>query len=335
MSTQSPEEPATPEQIAKEAQRIIEAAPAHGPYMPTDYAKALPASASELASLLRSPEMVQLVEQYHEADRIAGRAQTWNRLLTQIAAATGFCAGALGGVYLIVGASVQGVVEVAFCLSAIALLSLLSAFFFKPLRIWRVRRLEAETLRLKIFDVIVESAERARGRMSLAVAFECFRRHLFEDQMNWFQRRAKDKQREARRWRTIGWIGALFTAMGSMPQAFAFVDAMDNGWLYDLLHQLASWLPKEKKLYAYFSFLGFQLTPLLAVIAMVYKSSDLAKTYAREFRFLKRYERYLSSARQAAANGEPASVHMFAQIVLTRLGEGVEEWAKGAKIEPK
>jgi hypothetical protein len=41
----------------------------------------------------------------------------------------------------------------------------------------------------------------------------------------------------------------------------------------------------------------------------------------------------VSSARGAAATGEPATVHMFAQLVLTRLDEGVEEWAKGTKID--
>jgi hypothetical protein len=66
---------------------------------------------------------------------------------------------------------------------------------------------------------------------------------------------------------------------------------------------------------------------------MIYKSADLAHTYARESRFLRRAERLVSSARGAAATGEPATVHMFAQLVLTRLDEGVEEWAKGTKID--
>jgi hypothetical protein len=301
--------------------------------MPTDYAKALPASAAELADLLRSPEMAGLVAQYHDADERAGRAQLWNRLLTQMAAAAGFCAGALGGSYFIVGVNVRGLVEAASLLTLLALLCLLSAFFFKPLSVWRTKRLEAERIRLKIFDVVIASAEKAQDRMVLAVAFECFRRHLFEDQMKWFQRRSKEKRREAWRWKIIGLFGALFTAAGSMPQAVALVDALQEGWLVDVLREVASWLPKEKKLYAYFSFLGFQLTPFLAVIAMIYKSADLAHTYARESRFLRRAERLVSSARAAAAAGEPATVHMFAQLVLTRLDEGVEEWAKGTKID--
>ena len=141
------------------------------------------------------------------------------------------------------------------------------------------------------------------------------------------------KRSEAWSWKVIGLVGALFTAAGSMPQAVALVDALKEGWLVDFLREATSWLPQEKKLYAYFSFLGFQLTPFLAVIAMIYKSADLSRTYARESRFLRRNEGLLRRARHAAASGEPTTVHVFAHLVRGRLEEGVEEWAKGAKID--
>jgi hypothetical protein len=330
----TPEPIITPEQIMEEAQRIIDAAPDFGPYQPQRYARALPSSASELAGLLSSPEMVELAKQYHWADKRSMRAQTWNNLLTKTAALTGFGAGMLVGVYLFLGIRISpfppGLGAIPFYLLAIALLSLLAAVLFKPLRIWKVRRLEAEELRLAIFDRIVGPSDKPRDGLSLALQLECFRRHLFEDQMAYFSRRSKDKQREARFWKRLGWLAGGLTVLGSsVPQAMALIDTLagQQGVLIDILRGLTSLLPQDRTLYTSSWFIGFNLTALATLIPMIYKSWELAKTYRREYRFLKRCERQLPSARAAAAAGHWTSMITFPQIVSSMLLEGVQEWA--------
>jgi hypothetical protein len=336
-SRPAPEPIITPEQIAREAQRIIDTAPDYGPYKPEEYAKALPPSAAELADLLLSREMKDLVARYHDADRRAIRAQTLHRLLTYTAAIAGFCAGAVMGVNWLAGQNSVFSLHVAgLCFGALAVLSLVSVFLFKPASTWKTQRLDAELLRLEIFDSMLASSAKLRQAMPIAVAFECFRRHLFADQRDWFDRRSRDKAREARRWRWMGWIAAGLSALGSIPHGIAFVDALDQqSILVDLLRYLASILPSERKLYAYFWFLGFQLTPLLTAFTVTYNSSDLARIYWRDFRFLKKYESYLQATREAAANVQLAPVSMFSQMVLIRLREGVEEWAQGVKIDTR
>jgi hypothetical protein len=90
----------------REAQRIIDSAPKHGPLEPIKYADALPESASDLANLLRSEEMIELTDRYRDCDWRAMRAQTWHNLLTQTAALAGFAAGILVGVDLFLGVRV-------------------------------------------------------------------------------------------------------------------------------------------------------------------------------------------------------------------------------------
>jgi hypothetical protein len=330
----------TPDQIIAEAKRIINTAPDYGPYRPDDYANALPPAASELAGLLRSRGMKELVEQYHDADRRAILAQTWNNLLTQAAALAGVGAGVLGGVYLLLDVSVSpfslGVGTIPFCLLAVALICLLSSFLFRPLRIWKVRRLEAEKLRLAIFNRIVGRSEKPGDGLPLALNLECFRRHLFEDQMIYFKRRSKDKQREARFWKGLGWFAATLTVLGSsIPQALAFITVLGDreGWFYDVLRFSASLLPTDRKLYAVLWFVGLNLAALATLLPMIYRSSDLAKTYRREFRFLKRCKRHLADARDAAATRQWASMYyLFPQLVLNMLLEGVEEWASQEEL---
>jgi hypothetical protein len=222
------------------------------------------------------------------------------------------------------------------CLGALAVLSLLSVFLFKPARTWKAQRLDAELFRLEIFESLLSSAAKLRQAMPLALAFECFRRHLFTHQKMYFYHRSRDKALEARRWRWMGWIAAGLSALGSIPHAIAFVDTLDQqSMLVDVLRYLASILPSERKLYAYFWFLGFQLTPLLTAFTVTYNSSDLARIYWRDFKFLKKYEGYLQATRDAAANAQLAPVSMFTQMVLIRLREGVEEWARGVRIDTR
>jgi hypothetical protein len=324
----------TPSQIITEAKRIIDAAPDFGPYQPDQYVKALPPSASELAGLLSSPEMVELVNRYHHADRRAMWAQTWNNVLTKAAALTGFGAGVLVGCFLLLDVSLSpfsvGLGAVPFYLMAVAVVCLLVSYLFEPLRIWKVRRLEAEEHRLAIFERIAQPTEKPGDGLSLAIRLECFRRHLFEDQMAYFRRRANDKQREARFWKALGWFAAVLTVLGSsVPQAVAFIALLGDrqGWVYDFLRAVASFVPTDRKLYALAWFIGFNLASLATLLPMIYRSSELAKTYRRELRFLKRCVRDLPKARQAAAAGSWASMYLFPQLVLTMLLEGVQEWA--------
>jgi hypothetical protein len=332
-----PQPTMTADQTAREAQRIIDGAPDYGPYQPEDYAEALPDSASELADLLRSQEMRQLVAQYDIADRHADRAQTLHLLLTHTAAIAGFCAGALMGVNWFAGENGIFLLHVTgICLGAIAVLSLLSVFLFKPARTWKTRRLDAELSRLDIFESIVASSAKVGRGMPLALGFECFRRHLLAHQKDYFERRSVDKAREARRWRLMGWMAAGLSALGSVPHAIAFVDTLDQqSLLVELLRYSAAILPSERKLYAYLWFLGFQLTPLLAALTVTYNSSDLARIYWRDFRFLTRYEGYLQATREAAAHVQLAPVSMFTQMVIIRLREGAEEWAQGVQIDTR
>jgi hypothetical protein len=324
----------TPEQIIAEAKRIIDAAPDYGPYKPTEYANALPPSASELARQLQSPEMTELVAQYHRADERAVSAQTWNNLLTKTAALTGFGAGVLVGCFLVLDVTFSpfslGLGAIPFYLMAVALVCLLSSYLFEPLRIWKLRRLEAEEHRLAISERIAQPTEKPGDGLALAVRLECFRRHLFEDQMAYFRRRGRDKQREARFWKALGWFAAFLTVLGSsVPQAMAFIALLGDrqGLVYELLRAVASLVPTDRKLYALAWFIGFNLASLATLLPMIYKSSELAKTYRREFRFLKRCARDLPKARQAAAAGSWASMYLFPQMVLTMLIEGVQEWA--------
>jgi hypothetical protein len=321
--------------ITEEAVRIINAAPKNGPLDdPIAYASALPAEAAGLAQVLRSGELAKVSEKYRKCDKQAMGAQKGFNLVALGAACSGFLATVVGGVlfYAGSGATPPTVIYTLWILQflflAISLIALLVLYLWKPFRTWRARRSDAEIARIGFYSRLVGAPAAPGDALLLPLKLECFRRHLFDDQMKWFKKRGEDKRREARRWRRLSWIAGLLTALGSVPQVVAFVKAFDQpGLFFEILGQLTSLLPGEKRLYAFAWFIGLQVTALVAVIAMTSRSADLGKTYRREFKFLDRYQPYLPDAREAAAIGQPGPVNMFTHTVSIRLAETVEDWA--------
>jgi hypothetical protein len=330
---EGPSAPLRLEQITAEAVRIIDTAPEHGPYRPGVYAAALPPSAAELAALVGSQETMDLVARYHDADREAVRAQAWNNRLAETAAMTGFAAAVLVGAYLLLDVTLTplsfGIGAIPFGVLAVALLTLAASFLVRPSRAWKARRLDAEVHRVNIFQRIVQPFASTDG-LSLALRLEFFRRHLFEHQLTYFEKRCEDKQREAKIWKILGFFAGGLSVIGSsVPQAIVFIGTLGerHGWLYDLLRMVASLAPSDRRLYAFAWFFGFSLAALATLLPMIYKSSDLARMYRLEFRFLKRAGRDLPRARMAAAAGSGTSMYLFSQTVLNMLLLGAQEWA--------
>ena len=302
----------------EEAKTIIDAAPSYGPLRPVEYAAALPPRAGALARVLQKMEIVDAARDYARADADAGDAQGQFNRLGWTAAYSGFSAAVLGGILLYMGSDPStatiranlGLLQSLFL--SVSLLCALVLVFFKPYRGWRNRRGDAEVKRLQIFALMMKANEAAAEGEAplLPLQLECFRRHLFHDQRDFFTRRGRQQSMTVLAWRVVGAFALLLVLASLFPQ---LVRLQALGLLPDALQKLVAGLPLDQKHYVLAGLIGGSLQGLLAALAVMSPAERNAGKY-REMRGL--FERYtsedLAAARAAAAAGDVDLVREFA-----------------------
>ena len=313
----------------EEAKTIIDAAPSYGPLRPAEYAGALPPRAGALARVLRQMEIVDAGRDYARAD--ADAQGQFNRL-GWTAAYSGFSAAVLGGILLYMGSdpstatirSNLGLAQSLFL--SVSLLCALVLVFFKPYRRWRNRRGDAEVKRLQIFALMMKANEAAAEGEAplLPLQLECFRRHLFHDQRDFFTRRGRQQSMTVLAWRVIGAFALLLVLASLFPQ---LVRLQAVGLLPEALQKLVAGLPLDQKHYVLAGLIGGSLQGLLAALAVMSPAERNAGKY-REMRGL--FEKYtsedLTAARAAAAAGDVDLVREFAVRITEDLAAEGREW---------
>jgi hypothetical protein len=243
----------------------------------------------------------------------------------------------LGGIVLYIGSvlpdrqSLQttiGVVQ--FVLLVISLLGSLALYTLKPFRSWRQSRGEAEAERIRVFALMMASRDGgdARDPLLLPLQLECFRRHLLEDQLDFFTRRGPQHQRTSRRAQILRGLALALIVLAAMP-LLAKLEIF--AWLPTWVRTLMGWLPLEGKgvheMYALGGLIGGALQGLLAALAVLSLAERNAEKYARMAERLEDYAKgRLPNARAAAAAGNGLEVGEFARQVASDLAAEASEW---------
>jgi hypothetical protein len=248
------------------------------------------------------------------------------------AAYGGFLAAVLGGFLLYVrsDASTEALrSNLGLLQSALLGLSLLCAFLLfliKPYRKWRLHRGNAEAKRLQIFALIMSAEENAEQNEVplLVMQLECFRRHLFHDQRDFFRRRGAQQRLTVYSWRLMGGIALLLIVASLIPQ-FMRLDSV--GLLPEGARKLTSWLPPDHKPYVLMGLIGGALQGLLAALAVMSPAERNATKYKEMFKLLEKYTaEKLDAVRISANNGDADAVRQFASQVTSDLAEESKEW---------
>jgi hypothetical protein len=321
-----------PSPITDQAIEIIEAAPAHGPLRPGDYADQLPPEAGALGRVLRGDEVVKAAADYRAADARARASQTRFRQLGQVTAYGGFLAAALGGVLLYLGADpAQETLRANLGLAQFVLLflSLLSAFLLfvsKPYRSWRTERGKAEAMRLRVFALMIGGrSERKEGEAALLpLQLECFRRHLLDDQRKFFAGRGPQQRRIVWAWKALGAASLLFVLAASVPQLLRLEQM---GLMPEIVRTLIAQIPLDLKAYALAGLLGGSLQGLVAALAVISPAQRNAERYKEMCERLDHHAQVeLDGVRAEAAAANANAVRDFARRVSDALAEEGKEW---------
>jgi hypothetical protein len=321
--------------VTEEAIRIIDAAPADGPFKPASYVLALPLSAASLARYLESKDAADAARKFEDADLKAIQAQLRFKQLGWTAAYATFLIAALGGLLLyllparavwtnfgLLSATLLGVAL--FCASAI--------YLFKPYQTWRSERSNAEEARLQIFSQLMASVENSSndGELPLlALQLECFRRHLLNDQREYYQRRAQQHRRTMRQWRFFRALSLLLLALAGLPQVPEFLDTFQfAGSLPDALRELSKYLPSDKKLYVLAWIYGLSLQYLLFTLAVISPAARIAKRYETMCSQLDLALSRLPGVRTAAERGDRGTVTGFTEDIMASLRKEVSGWSE-------
>ena len=322
--------------ITDVAKTIIDKMPKAGPLYDKAYAQALPAEAVALAHILNKDRIVQAIESYHAADQRAMRAQARFVFMGRVTAYTGFLAAVLGGVLLYIGSApdserwllVIGITQ--FVLLAISLMGSLALYTLKPFLTWRQQRGEAEAERIGVFARIVADPGEGNGedKLLLPLQLECFRRHLLEDQRDYFKRRGRQHRRTVRRVQILRAVALALIVLAALP---LLAKLQPFTWLPNWIRTLMTWLPLEGRgvpeMYALGGLVGGALQGLLAALAVISLAERNAGKYERMVERLNVYcKDRLELARTAAATDDGLLVGEFARQVACDLAAEASEW---------
>ena len=321
-----------PHPITEEAIRIIDAAPAHGPLRPVEYAEALPGRAAALARVLTGSKIAETAGRFAAADASAIKAQTGFRRLGRASAYSGFAAAALGGALLYLGSESSqealranlGLAQ--FVLLAISLMCAFLLFVSKPYRTWRAERGNAEAMRLKVFALMMsgQSAPKDGEAPLLPLQLECLRRHLLNDQRKYFARRGPQERRTVLVWKVLGAVSLLLVLGASAPQLLR-LDPF--GLLPEVVRTAIALVPLDQKGYALVGLFGGSLQGLVAALAVISPAQRNADKYKEMLGQLDKYaDARLEAVRLAASEADGVAVGEFAKGVSNYLAEEAREW---------
>ena len=321
--------------ITDEAKQIIDSVTAQGPLVPAQYAAVLPPRAASLARVFGRKEIIDAAEKYQRADNRAVRAQWWFVLIGKTAAYSAFLAAVLGGILLHPASMISDPILLTLgaaqlVLLAVSLVCSLTLYAFKPFRAWRGERGQAEAQRLSIFSLMMfdTSSDPKVDTLFLPLKLECFRRHLLDDQISYFSRRAPQHRRVARWWFWLRVLALLFVLATSLP-TLAKLQAF--GWLPQGLQTLLPSLPLTgsgvRETYALLGLVGGALQGLLAALAVISLSDRNADKFEAMLARLNYYsDKRLTGIRAAAAEGDSVAVGEFARQVVGDLASEASEW---------
>lgn len=174
---------------------------------PSEHAERYRETAPDLADVLRRSEIQVSAERFEELDARALEAQTRFTSLSNRARSAVFWAGISAAVLLATGAFSPLLTELvtrAFLLvsmAAGALASALAAAWIRAIRTgallerWMTRRAEAETERLRFFELVT----RAEGVSEPLLQLEYFRRYQLDVQRTYYRKRGADHRAEGDR----------------------------------------------------------------------------------------------------------------------------------------
>jgi hypothetical protein len=335
-----------PSPITEEAIKIIDGAPAYGPLKrPAEYAEALPPEAGALARVLSSTKFQEEAERYQEADKSAVRAQRWHLWLARTALFSVFPSVVLGGVsvYMSTSAGAPAIEAVrpylvpaqALFVSA-SFVCAIALLLFAPRRRWLGARARAELHRWVFFRRLMSAPGSAEGaeRPLLPLQLECFRRHLFEDQHQFFDARVQRYRSAARVGRLFGAVALLLVGMASLPQLAASLSELGAfDWLPERLQRFLALLVGDKRLYALAWLYGISLQLVVTRLAFISPVARHVERYEVMGALLSRRSQ-LAEARNAAAMDNRAPAEWFTRDVLDiletehRMWIGEDEQAK-------
>jgi len=324
--------------ITEVARKLIDDVQSAGPLYDEAYAQALHPDAVALKQILGRNHIVEAVKRYHAADKRAMRAQALFVFMGRVTAYTGFLAAVLGGVLLYIGSAPEseiwllaiGITQ--FVSLAISLMGSLVLYSFNPLGTWRQERGEAEAERIGVFARIMSERGEGggdHGKLLLPLQLECFRRHLVEDQREFFVRRGSEHRRNVFRAQILRALALALIVVASLPllaklQPFAW-------WLPDWVRMVMAWVPLDGRgvpeMYALGGLVGGALQGLLAALGVISLSERNAGKYERMAERLNDYcQNKLEPARAAAAGGDGLLVGEFARQVACDLAAEASEW---------
>jgi hypothetical protein len=269
---------------------------------------------------------------FHVADQAAIRAQQSFSRFARTAACGGFLAAILGGFLLYLPSDANeglrtglGIAQLLFLL--ISFIAAFTLFALKPYRTWRTQRASAEALRLQIFAHLISARPapgEADGGFLLPLQLECFRRHLFDDQRNFFARRGPQHRRTVLVWKFVGTLAVGLILADVLPQALNFYKL---GLLPESVANLIASIPLDTRGYALIGLIGGSLQGLLAALTVISPAERNAHAYKVMQNRLDDFAATdLDRVRAQAAGGDRDAVAKFAGDVGAELAKESSEW---------
>lgn len=335
-----------PSPITEAAIKIIDGAPPYGPLTrPADYAKALPPEAGALARVLSGREFFEEAQRYEKADNSAVKAQRSHLWLARTALFSVFPSVVLGGVgvYMSTSAGAPAIEAVrpylvpaqALFVSA-SFVCAIAILLFAPRRRWLAARARAEQHRWAFFRRLISAPGNTEGaeRPLLPLQLECFRRHLFDDQRQFFEARVLRYRRTARVGRLFGVAALLLVGVASLPQLAASLSELGAlDWLPERLQRFLTLLVGDRRLYALVWLYGISLQLVVTRLAFISPVARHVERYEVMWALFSRTSQ-LAEARDAAAVDNRAPAEWFARSTLDvletehRMWIGQDEQAK-------
>jgi hypothetical protein len=165
---------------------------------------------------------------------------------------------------------------------------------------------------------------------------ECFRRHLFDDQRQFFDVRVRRYRRTARVGRLFGVVALLLVGVASLPQLAASLSELGAlDWLPEGLKRFLALLVGDKRLYALAWLYGISLQLVVTRLAFISPVARHVERY-EVMRALFSRTSQLAEARDAAVLDNRAPAVWFARSALDILETEHRMWiAQGEDEEAR
>jgi hypothetical protein len=197
---------------------------------------------------------------------------------------------------------------------------------------WAVARAQAEDFRASFYARLMSAAwgQGAGGDAAarlMALRLECFRRHLLQEQFEFFEGRIRRHRWLGWAGKGLGWLALLLIAVASVPQMVASlatlvpVDLLPGG-----VRNFIDRLLADRQLYALAWLGGSSLQLVLARLAFVSPVARHIDAYKVVLAVLGEHSKWLGEAREAAARGDFDKVTWFARCVQDTLAGERHLW---------